>query len=316
MGSERIERIHCKLQRELGSLVLEALYNPEIIEIMLNPDGCLWVESGNNGVKKIGEMSASNAQALMSTLASSLNTLINAEKPIIECELPINGARFAGILPPIVLKPTFCIRKKASKIYTLDDYMNNHIIDKYQYAILHDAIKHHRNILIVGGTGSGKTTLTNAMIDAMVNRAPTQRLVIIEDTGEIQCNAPNAVILRSNDTVDMQRLLKTTLRLRPDRILIGEVRGGEALTLLKAWNTGHPGGIATLHANSAHAALLRLEQLVGEISVQNSQLLIGQAIDLIIVINKTPTGRTLSEIASVHGFDKNTGEYDVRFFGR
>jgi len=312
MNSERVERINCKLQRELGNIVLEALYNPSVIEIMLNPDGNLWAEFLNEGIKKIGIMSATSAEALMATLASSLNTIVSAEKPIIECELPINGARFAGILPPVVSQPSFSIRKRASSVFTLDDYVNKGIINKHQQQLIYRAVEQRQNILIVGGTGSGKTTLTNAIIDYMVTCSPTHRLVIIEDTTEIQCNAENAIIIRSTDSIDMQRLVKTTLRLRPDRILIGEVRGGEALSLLKAWNTGHPGGVATLHANSAYAGLIRLEQLVAEVSNQSSQLLIGQAIDVVIVINKTTMGRVISEIMQVNGFDKAKNDYEVK----
>ena len=311
MALERSERINRKLHRELGDTILAALADTEVIEVMLNPDGCLWVEYFGKKMEKVGEMSAASAEALMATLSATLNTTITREHPIIECELPIDGSRFEGLIPPIVARPTFTIRKKASVVFTLEDYVSQHIMTELQRHIIEEAILQRQNILVVGGTGSGKTTLTNAIIAHMIKADPTQRLVIIEDTAEIQCAAENAVILRSTDNIDMQRLLKATMRLRPDRILIGEVRGGEALALIKAWNTGHPGGVATLHANSAYSSLIRLQQLIGEVALQPMQAVIAQAIDLIIVIEKKAGMRQIAEILTVEGFDGEKNNYVI-----
>jgi type IV secretion system protein VirB11 len=178
-----------------------------------------------------------------------------------------------------------------------------------QRAAIERAVVRRQNILVVGGTGAGKTTLTNAIIDQMAGATPDHRLVIIEDTAEIQCAAPNTVIMRAIDTVDMQRLLKATLRLRPDRIVVGEVRGGEALTMLKAWNTGHPGGVCTVHANHARAGLTRIEQMIAEVSQAPMRALIGEAIDLIVSIVRTDgtPGRRIHEVIAVDGF--TDGEY-------
>jgi type IV secretion system protein VirB11 len=142
---------------------------------------------------------------------------------------------------------------------------------------------------------------------AIVQATPWHRLFIIEDTAEIQCAAKNAVILRATDQVDMLRLLKTTMRGRPDRIIVGEVRGGaEALALLKAWNTGHPGGVATVHANDARAGLIRLEQLIAEVTQAPMHTLIAEAVSLVVSIVKDTThaaGRRVEEIVSVDGVD-------------
>ena len=176
-----------------------------------------------------------------------------------------------------------------------------------QKTVIEAAVLARKNILVVGGTGTGKTTLTNGIIAEIVRVTPEHRLVIIEDTAEIQCSAQNAVLLHATSTVDMLSLLKTTMRLRPDRILVGEVRGPEALALLKAWNTGHPGGVVTVHANHARAGLIRLEQLISEATPAPMQTLIGEAVDLIVSIVKTPTGRKVDEVLSVQGFQE--GEY-------
>ena len=212
--------------------------------------------------------------------------------------MPIGGHRFEGLLTPVVPSPVFCIRKRATRLFALDSYISNDILNETQARIIRNAVANRLNIVVAGGTGSGKTTLTNAIIGEIVDISPEHRLVILEDTAEIQYSADNAVYLHTSDTIDMGRLLKSTMRLRPDRIIVGEVRDGAALTLLKAWNTGHPGGIATIHANSAYAALTRLEQLVAEVSTTPMPEVIGEAVDMVIFIERTPTGRRVSQICA------------------
>jgi len=313
------QRLIKKIKIELGSLCLEALENPNVIEIMLNSDGTLWVEELGKPIMHVGSMQEGKVKALLGTIASYLNTTITSENPILECELPIDGSRFEGLLPPIVKKPTFTIRKKASKVFTLEEYCHKKILSKEQYLQIKKAIynaedveQSKKNILIVGGTGSGKTTLANAIIDGIVQQTPNDRVVIIEDTAEIQCAAKNAVILRTSDKVNMLMLLRATMRLRPDRILVGEVRGAEALDLLKSWNTGHSGGIATIHANSARAGLTRLELLISEATQAPMQTLIAEAINIVIFITKSKNGRTIKEIIEVTGYDKSKEDYIIK----
>jgi len=298
-----------KLKREMGTHILSALENNNVIEIMLNPDGYLWIEEFGTGMKKICEFSPENAKSFMGTIATCLDTVVNMENPILEGELPFNGSRFEGLLPPVVAQPTFTIRKKAIKVFTLHDYAEHKIITTRQKEIIEQAVIEHKNILIVGGTGSGKTTLANAIIERISALTQDDRIVIIEDTAEIQCEAHNKVILRTTDTTTMARLLKATMRLRPDRILVGEARDGVALDLLKAWNTGHPGGMATIHANSAKAGLTRLEQLIAEVTQSPMQKLIAEAINLVIFITKTKTGHLVEQIIEVKGFDVKNDEY-------
>jgi type IV secretion system protein TrbB len=306
-ASDYADRIRQKLERELGDLVLSNLRDPAVIEIMLNPDGGLWVERFGHPMARLGEMPPHQAEAAMATLAAIHGRTITRQSPILECEL-LDGSRFEGLIPPVVAGPSFCIRKRASQIFTLDDYVAAEAMTRRQRDLIREAALDHQNILIVGGTGSGKTTLVNAVIRLIGEELAHERLLILEDTVEIQCAAPNHVFKRTTDAIDLRRLLRSAMRYRPDRIIVGEVRGGECLELLKAWNTGHPGGVATVHANDALGGLIRLENLVAEETPAPMQKTIAAAIDLIAVIAKTKietckAGRKVQELLRVQGHD-------------
>ncbi|MGO7077964.1 P-type conjugative transfer ATPase TrbB [Rhizobium johnstonii] len=302
-------RLVRKLQEALGDQLCVALDDANVVEIMLNPDGRLFIERLGHGVAPAGEMSSAAAEMVIGTVAHALQSEVGTEQPIISGELPIGGHRFEGLLPPVVTKPAFIIRRRASRLIPLEDYVRTGVMTEYHAAAIRSAISTRLNIIISGGTGSGKTTLANAVIDEIVKSAPEDRLVILEDTAEIQCAAENAVLLHTSDTIDMARLLKSTMRLRPDRIVVGEVRDGAALTLLKAWNTGHPGGVATIHSNTAMSALRRLEQLTAEASQQPMHEVIGEAVDLVISIERTPRGRLVRDIIQVERFIN--GRYEI-----
>lgn len=294
-------RLVRKLEEALGPELCARLDEATVVELMLNPDGRLFVERLGEGMQAIGQMSASAAEIVIGSVAHALGQEVDVDRPIVSGELPIGGHRFEGLLPPVVAAPTFSIRRRASRLIPLSAYVASGAMSEAQHEALIDAITARRNIVVAGGTGSGKTTLTNAVIAEMVRVAPEHRLVILEDTAEIRCEAENAVSLRTSDTVDMGLLLKSTLRLRPDRIIVGEVRDGAALTLLKAWNTGHPGGITTVHANDAAAALMRLEQLTAEVSPRPMREVIGEAVDLVVGIERTASGRRIRELLEVEG---------------
>ena len=302
-------RLVRKLQEALGDQLCIALDDATVVEIMLNPDGKLFIERLGHGVAPAGEMSSAAAEMVIGTVAHALQSQVDMEQPIVSGELPIGGHRFEGLLPPVVAKPAFTIRRRASRLIPLGDYVRTGVMTEYQAATIRSAISARLNIIISGGTGSGKTTLANAVIYEIVKFAPEDRLVILEDTAEIQCAADNAVLLHTSDSIDMARLLKSTMRLRPDRIVVGEVRDGAALTLLKAWNTGHPGGVATIHSNTAMSALRRLEQLTAEASQQPMHEVIGEAVDLIISIERTPRGRIVRDIIQVERFIN--GQYEI-----
>jgi type IV secretion system protein TrbB len=299
------ERAKKKLERDMGPLLMMALNDPRTVEVMLNADGRLWQELLGERMKCIGSLRVAQAEAIIKTVAGYHGKEVTRAKPILEGELPLGRARFAGQLPPVVLSPTFAIRKSPIAIFTLDQYVATGIMTSSQRDVLKHAVAAHRNILIVGGTGSGKTTLVNAIINEMVTSDPTERIFIIEDTGEIQCAAQNFVQYHTSLDVSMTALLRATLRMRPDRILVGEVRGPEALDLLDAWNTGHEGGAATLHANSPAAGLVRLKSLItrNEFSPADIEPLIGEVVHIVVHIARTPEGRSVQEIIEVSGYE-------------
>ena len=297
------------LRRQLGQRLLAAIDDPKITEIIINDDGRVWFEAYGKGMHEAGlSFGSSQVESLIGTVAASLGTVANAGNPIIEGELPIGGIRFEGLLPPVARRPCCVMRKPAQVLYALDDYVNDGILSATYAEILRDAIDRRLNILIAGGTGSGKTTLAGALINEMVARSdPNERYASIEDTLEIRCRARNLVQLHTAEGADMTRLVRTTMRLRPDRIIIGEVRGGEALALLKAWTTGHPGGVTTIHANSAAAALIRLSSLVQEAGVPPQPELIAETINLIGFIVRAPSGRRVTELVRLTGYEPSSG---------
>ena len=291
------------LRRTLGDDILGFLNDPAIIEIMLNQDGRIWVDVLGGDMEPRSAMDPVRAKMVIETVASMLDTSITRENPIISGELPLDGSRFEAQIPPIVEAPTFAIRKKALLVFTLEDYVAKGIMTERQRDLIIDAVRERKNILVSGGTGSGKTTMSNAILHAVSRETPDHRIVVIEDTREMQISAPNVVSFRTSDEIDMTRLLKSTMRMRPDRIIVGEVRGKEALDLLKAWSTGHPGGIGTVHANDARSALVRIGMLVQEANVPPNPELIAEAVNVVISIKRTSTGRIVDEVLAVKGFE-------------
>lgn len=301
------DRVRKKLIRDLGPEVLALFSHPSTIELMLNADGQLWIERLGGRIEPAGDIPLHRAEAIIRDVAGFHGKEAGKLTPLLEAEFPLEGARFAAQLPPVVCAPTFAIRKRAVAIFTLQDYLAAGAMTEAQLAAIQAAIAGRRNILVIGGTGSGKTTLVNAIINGMVDHAPDDRLVIIEDTGEIQCAAANSVQYKTSPEVGMRALLKATLRMRPDRILVGEVRGPEALDMLMAWNTGHEGGAATLHANTAAAGLTRLSALINMHPDSPDPLerdrMIGEAVHLIVHIARSPDGtRKVAEVLEVGGF--------------
>jgi type IV secretion system protein VirB11 len=284
-------------------VVREALEAPDTIEIMANPDGSVWIEKAGVGVV-VSEhtLEASDRERVIRLVASGVGEAANRTSPIVSAELPGSGERFEGLLPPVSTAPCFSIRKPATTPFELGDYVDQGALSPALCAALRESVANRANILIAGGTSSGKTTFTNALLAEPAFQ--DDRIVILEDTRELRCAAPNTVQLRTHrGSVCLQQLVRSTLRLRPDRIIVAEVRGAEALDLLKAWNTGHPGGITTLHANSAFGALRRLEQLTLEATRRVPFDLIAEAIDVVVFMSRTGGQRRVEEALRVSGFD-------------
>ncbi len=298
------------LRTALGSSIATWLDDPEIVEIMLNPDGRLWIDRLGSGLADTGiGVTAADGERIIRLVAHHVASEVHARAPRVSAELPETGERFEGLLPPVVTAPAFAIRKPAVAVFTLDDYVASGIITRLQRAALRKAVAGRENILVAGGTGTGKTTLTNALLAEIAGTS--DRIVLIEDTRELQCTAPNLVAMRTKDGVaTLSDLVRSSLRLRPDRIPIGEVRGAEALDLLKAWGTGHPGGFGTIHAGTALGALRRLEQLIQEAVTTVPRPLIAETIGLIAVLVRDGAGRRLAELTRVEGLDAS-GEYRI-----
>jgi P-type conjugative transfer ATPase TrbB len=308
--SEAILRGARMLRTALGPAIAGFLEDPSIVEVMLNPDGRLWIDRLSGGLSDTGErLSAADGERIVRLVAHHVGAEVHSGRPRVSAELPETGERFEGLLPPVVAAPAFAIRKPAVAVFTLQDYVAAEIMSVDQAAILRRAVVDRRNILVAGGTSTGKTTLTNALL-AEVSKT-SDRVVLIEDTRELQCAAPNLVAMRTKDGVaSLSDLVRSSLRLRPDRIPIGEVRGSEALDLLKAWGTGHPGGVGTIHAGTAIGALRRLEQLIQEAVVTVPRALIAETIDLVAVLSGRGASRRLAELARVDGLGPD-GDYRV-----
>ena len=297
--SESLERRRQMLRTAMGRTIGTALADPDVIEIMVNPDGALRLDRLATGRTETGvRMTTIDVERIIRLVASQTRIEVHRDNPLVSAELE-TGERFEGVLPPVSLAPCFAIRKPASRVHRLADYVAERIMTPWQADVLAKAVADRRNVVVAGGTSTGKTTLANALIAEISD----ERVVLLEDTRELHCAAADHVQLRSRPGVSLADLVRSTLRLRPDRIIVGEVRGPEALDLLKAWNTGHPGGIATVHANSAHGALHRLEQLIGEAVAHMPRSLIAQAVELVVFMSGRGLARRVETIAAVTGVD-------------
>lgn len=314
------ERRRRMLITALGRDIAAAMRDSQVTEIMLNPDGALRLDRLGEGRTDTGaRIEPDQVERIIRLVASHVRAEVHAEHPILSAELPPHiegcaGERFEGVLPPVSSAPCFSIRKPATRLHTLDDYIADGLMSEAQADALRAAVAQRCNILVAGGTSSGKTTLANALLAEMAleHSGLDSRVILIEDTRELQCPLPDTVALRTHPPhVSMTELVRSTMRLRPDRIVVGEVRGPEALDMLKAWNTGHPGGIATVHANSALAALYRIEQLVQEAVVTVPRQLVAEAIDIIVFIAGRGVDRRVATIARVAGLDPDTGAYTL-----
>lgn len=330
---EHRHRLETKLKRELGDHVLALLNDDRTEDVVLNPDSSLWWKRMGEGFNRVGEIPPAQASSALSTIAAWRGTVLNHDHPILETELPIDGSRFEGIVSPVVRQPVFAVRLRPRRIFRLDEYEANGILTRKDDPLNHlrrqddfldavrglkhadvirAAVRAKKNIVVVGSTGSGKTTFVNACLDALATLAPHDRVISIEDTTELQCAVENYLDLRAVGNVTMLDCLRACMRLKPTRIVVGEVRGAEAHTLLKAWNTGHPGGLATVHANDAVSGLIRLESLVAEATSAPQQALIAEAVDVVIFVDEEPqlpAGRKVREVLLVTGY--SNGKYAV-----
>ena len=307
------DRLEAGLHRALGEQILAALRDPDTVELYRNPDCSVWHERHGVGRQRLCQLEDAAADQVVRLAASTMDDAVHRERPCVSATLFDGRVRFQGSLPPVVPSPTFVMRVAAAAVFPLHQYVERGVLPAAWADTLASAVAEKQNILVAGGTGSGKTTLLNALA-ALVK---DDRVISIEDTRELRVTAADHVGLLTKPTeprVSMADLVRLTLRMRPDRILVGEVRGGEALDLVKAWNTGHPGGLGTIHANSAVDALQRLEDLIGEVAQNVPRRAIASAVDLIAFIRRdaaSPAGRRVTELVRVAGL-RPDGAYDVR----
>jgi len=311
LKSSTRNRRRTMLATAMGEVISAALADDSTTEVMVNPDGRLWIDRHGEGRIALDVLiGGAEVERIIRLVASHIGQECHAGQPIVSAEIPETGERFEGLLPPVSSAPCFSIRKPAQVLYRLSDYVSAQTLLAEQACQLQEAVEASKNIVVAGGTSSGKTTLVNALLAEVASSG--DRVIIIEDTRELSCAAEDCVALRTKPGVaTLADLVRSTLRLRPDRIVVGEVRGAEALDMLKAWNTGHPGGITTLHANSAHGALYRLEQLIQEAVITVPRRMIAEAIDIVVFLKGRGPGRRVETIASLEGLDAN-GDYRLK----
>ncbi len=302
------------LTRALGPEILSALADPDVTEIYVNPGGRVHLDTRSRGrLVTSTTLAAEKVTRFLNHVASKVPSVLNAAHALLQAELPggdpFRGARLQGIVAPNAAAPAFNIRKPPSVIYTLDEYVASGVLGAAQRRALAAAVAERRNILVAGGTASGKTTLVNAVLHEITTACPRDRIVILEDTVELQCAAADCLALRTSDSVGLRQLVKVALRTSPDRIVVGEVRDEAALDLLDAWQTGHPGGVATLHANDPLSALHRLDRLAQRAGAGTQADLVADAIHLVVMIAGGSSGRRVTRVVEVAG--RSAGRYEL-----
>jgi len=292
------------------------LLDDSISEIMGNPDASWWYE--RDGIlhrEKTVSFDAGRLRTGLEVIANQLGKRLDEDNPLLNAQLP-DGSRLAAVIPPVVRPaPALAIRKFTSSHYTVDDLIARGTLTRPLAEFLAEQIRGGKTLLISGGTGTGKTTLLRILADAIPD---DQRIVVIEDTAELRVQKPNILAVEcQTDTfkasISFDDLLKSALRWRPDRIILGEVRGIEARTLLDSFNTGHAGSLATIHANSAEKALHRFANLVmrnhAQTTFSDTEAEIGEAVDFVVHIERQPGGRAIREVLALRGYDRDARRF-------
>ena len=309
-GQETGARYGEMMVHYLGPVIVRAFADDDVTEIYVNPqDGVVRFDTRSRGrIESDVSVAPTRVEMFLNAVATSLGVTLGVDHPGLEAELPavgFQGSRLQGFVPPVTRAPAFTIRKPPAVVYSLDDYVAAGVISGAQRVEFRRAVGEHQNILIAGGTNTGKTTLANALLKEITDLFPTERLVILEDTVELQSVAPDHLALRTSPTMSLAQLVKSALRTSPTRIVVGEVRGSEALDLLDAWATGHPGGVATVHASSPEGALLRLDRLAQRANVPPQRHLVAEAVHLIAVLEGAHARRRLTDLGRVEGLDRD-----------
>ncbi len=315
LPNEQRERLLEKLTREVRGPLLGALKDDDIIEIVCNANGIVWQLDRTDTWNEIDNLSHAKADSILSTVAALTDNIINTGSPQIQCAFPLDGSRFQGLVPPAVPAPIFDIRKHSRHIYSIDEYVEANIISFEQAKCIEQAIVSRKNILISGGTCSGKTTLAKTLIELAYFRGNHgERFIVIEDTKELHCSASNIVSMHAYTRELLSRFTQVAMRLRPDRVILGEVRGREAYDLMYLLNSGHPGSFTTIHANDARLALHKFLMLARESGEEVHPERVVECFDVVIAIKRTPSGLRVDEVVEVSGYQETN--FIVTPFGK
>lgn len=324
-GEPRDDSRAASLRTELEVSGLSPLLAEEdVTDVMVNQRGHVFAAAVGRGTYDTGiALTPDRTESLLATIAGLQGLVVTRDQPILEGTLPFGGVRVEGILPPVSLAPIMALRKPATRHYSLEDLERLGTftpssrerpraagggqvtaLPEHPMELLRHFVRHRWTCLIAGGVGSGKTTLLSALLGEILAAEPAERILVCEDGArEVRSDGLNTINLLTSEqaSVDMTRLLRAALRLNPDRLIVGEARGAEAFVFLKACNTGHPGGLMTIHANNALDAVDRLDDLAQEAGVASQRARIAAALDALIFVAKTPKGRAVTEILRLDG---------------
>lgn len=294
------------------------LLDESVSEIMGNPDSTWWYE--RDGILRNDasvQFDPARLRTGLEVVANRLGKKLDENNPLLNAQLP-DGSRLAAVIPPVVRPaPAMVIRKFTSRQFTVEDLIARGTLTRPLAEFLSAQIERGQTILISGGTGTGKTTLLNIFGQSIPDH---ERIVVIEDTSELRIEKPNIMAVEcQTDTyrnaVTFEDLLKAALRWRPDRIILGEVRGIEARTLLDSFNTGHAGSLATIHANSAAKALRRFANLVlrshSQATFEDIEAEIGEAVDYVVHVERQPGRRVIREVLKLNGYDRTAQAFQM-----
>ncbi|MFC6281213.1 CpaF family protein [Polaromonas aquatica] len=290
----------------------------EISEIMINGPDDVFIEKNGKTIRLKVKLAATNIRAAISLIAGLMEKEVGEKNKqrVLSARLP--GFRVEAILPPVAVNgPTMCIRRHAARVFSIEEYIASGVISKEYADLLRQAILSKENFLIVGGTGSGKTTMMNTALSMVPQE---ERLFVIETVHELQIVSPNKVIVECDDEHGMtpRKAVRTAMRYAPKRVIVGELRGPEAYDWMDAANTGHPGSAATIHANSAVRGLGRLENLLLMASMgiphEALKVAIADSVQWLFFIKRDGPIRKVSEVCRVHDYDRVKGEYILEKF--
>lgn len=297
----------------LGEDFMNTWAKPDVTEINVNDDGKMWVKRHGLNASHFSNLTPSEAMNVISLVADSVKEIVSFENYKLECEFPLDGSRFSALVPPVVRAPSFSLRKHNPRQIPLSDFVAQGVFPQEVHDLIRSAIAQKLNFLVVGGTASGKTTLVNSVINEMALMNPRERVVIAEDTRELKSSFDNTLYLRTTLAAPLSEVVSVILRHSPDRIFVGEVRDHTALNMLMLWNTGHPGGICTIHANSAHETFGRMEDMVRQACGEPLSRVVGQAVDIVLFLEpaQNSAGRVLSQVIRCHGYNEKDMKYEL-----